>query len=306
MPGMTNTTESNEYRPLTIGLLHPGEMGGAVGAAAKSGRSRVIWASEGRSPSTRQRAVAFGLEDVGTLDNLVAASDFILSICPPDAAVDLARGVAARRFGGVYIDANAISPATAHAIARSIEDAGGQFVDAGIIGPAPAKPGTTRLYLAGQSAARVASIFDGSLVEAIAMQAGAGAASALKMAHAAWTKGSAALLIAVRALAVAQGVERDLMEEWRRSMPELVSRSEITAPGNARKAWRFVGEMEEIAATFRDAGLPDGFLRASGSIYEKLRGYKDAPAAPSFAEIASAILDAAALQGVKDGLTNAR
>ncbi len=303
---MTDGMPGSEDRPLTIGLLHPGEMGSAVGAAAKAGRSRVVWASDGRSPATRQRAAAVGLEDVGTLDRLIAGSDFILSICPPHAAVDLARTVAARRFGGVYVDANAISPATAHGIARLIESAGGKFVDAGIIGPAPARHGTTRLYLAGPSASGVAAIFDGSPLEAIAMEADAGAASALKMAHAAWTKGSAALLIAVRALAVAQGVEADLMGEWRRSMPDLASRSELTVPGNARKAWRFVGEMQEIAATFRDAGLPDEFPLASEKIYEKLRRYKDAPAVPSSADISSAILEARTFQSVEDGLTNAR
>lgn len=280
----------------TIGLLHPGEMGSAVGAAVATAHMRVVWASEGRSPASRERAALAGIEDVGTLDTLVAGSDIILSICPPDAAVDVARAVGARCFRGIYIDANAISPATAHGIARLIESAGGTFVDGGIIGPAPAQPGTTRLYLAGQSAANVAALFEGTAVEAIAMEGNIGAASALKMAFSGWTKGSAALLIAVRTLAVAEGVEGDLIGEWRRSMPDLLSRSETTVTNNVRKAWRFVGEMEEMAATFRDAGLPDGFPLASEEIYHKLSGYKDTPAAPSFAEVASAIRDAAALE----------
>ena len=135
----------------TIGLLHPGEMGSAVGAAVKVTGARVVWASEDRSLATRSRAARSGLEDVGTFDTLVAGSDFILSICPPDAAIDVARAVA-RRFRGIYIDANAISPASARSIAALIEAAGGNFVDGGIVGPAPAKHGTTRLYLAGQNA----------------------------------------------------------------------------------------------------------------------------------------------------------
>lgn len=273
----------------TIGLLHPGEMGSAVGAAAKSAGIRVVWASEGRSPASGNRAALSGLEDVATLDNLVAASDVILSICPPDAAVDLARAVAALRYRGVYVDANATSPATARSIAAVIEAAGGEFVDGGIVGPPPAKHNTTRLYLSGLRASRVAALFDGSPLEAIAMQGDIGAASALKMAYAAWTKGSAALLIAVRGLAVAEGVEADLIREWLRSIPDLPARSEAAVSNNARKAWRFVGEMGEIAATLRDASLPDGFLVASQEIYQRLSGYKDTPAAPSFAEVASAI-----------------
>jgi 3-hydroxyisobutyrate dehydrogenase-like beta-hydroxyacid dehydrogenase len=283
-------------REKTIGLLHPGEMGSAVGAAAKAARMRVVWASEGRSSTSCTRAAASGLEDVGTLDNLVAGSDLILSICPPDTAVDVARAVAARRFRGTYVDANAVSPATARSIAVVIEGAGGKFVDGGIVGPPPAKHGTTRLYLAGQSAVEVAALFDGSPLEAIAMDANIGGASALKMAYAGWTKVSAALLIAIRALAIAEGVEADLVEEWRRSIPDLPSRSEVAVTNNARKAWRFVGEMEQIAATFRDADLPYGFPLASQEIYERLRGYKDTLRAPSFAEVASAIRGAATLQ----------
>lgn len=275
----------------TIGLLHPGEMGSAVGAAARAVSARVVWASEGRSSASRDRAVRSNLEDVGTLDNLVAESNCVLSICPPDRALEVARAVAARRFQRIYVDANATSPATARRIAAVIEAAGGTFVDAGIVGPPPAKRGTTRLYLAGQSAAAIATLFDGSPLEAIAMNGDIGSASALKMAYAAWTKGSAALLIAIRALAIAEGVERELIGEWLRSIPDLPSRSEVAVTNNARKAWRFVGEMAEIAGTFRDAGLPDGFSVASEEIYRKLAGYKDASVTPSFAEVATAIRD---------------
>ena len=273
----------------TIGLLHPGEMGGATGAAAQAAGARVIWASEGRSAASRSRAVAAELEDVGTLAALVEQSDFILSICPPDVAIEIARSVAAQRFAGVYIDANAVSPATARTIAAIIEGAGGRFVDGGIVGPPPNKRGMARLYLSGQDAARVAALFDDSPLESIAMDAPIGAASALKMAYAAWTKGSAALLIAVRSLAISEGIEPDLLAEWQRSIPDLAARSEAAVSRNARKAWRFVGEMEEMANTFRDAGLPDGFPLAAREVYDRLEQYKDALRAPSIADVASAI-----------------
>src|SRR5581483_4750701 len=119
--------------------------------------------------------------------------------------------VATRHFCGVYIDANAISPATARTIWDVIEGAGGTFIDGGIIGPPPVKSGTACLYLAGEQATRVARLFDGSPLEAVAMKGEIGAASALKMAYAAWTKTSAALLIAVRALAIAEGIEAELI-----------------------------------------------------------------------------------------------
>jgi 3-hydroxyisobutyrate dehydrogenase-like beta-hydroxyacid dehydrogenase len=273
----------------TIGVLHPGEMGVTVGASARAGGSRVLWASEGRSAQTRERAAAAGLEDAKTLASVCAASGVILSICPPHSALDLARVVAAQGFSGVYVDGNAVSPGTARDIGRIIERAGATFVDGGIIGPPARARGTTRLYLSGEQAAPIARLFAQGPLEATALDGGPGAASALKMAYAAYTKGTAALLVSIRALAIQAGVDQALLGEWARSQPELGARSERAAGETARKAWRFAGEMAEIAATFDDAGLPDGFFRAAAEIYESLAGYKDAPGMPSVAEVAKAL-----------------
>jgi 3-hydroxyisobutyrate dehydrogenase-like beta-hydroxyacid dehydrogenase len=273
----------------TVGLLHPGEMGVTVGAAAKSAGGRVVWASEDRSPSSRSRASAHELEDLESIDRLVAAADFVISVCPPHSALEVARSVAMRRFPGVYIDANAVSPATTRTIAGMIENAGGTFVDGGIIGPPAAKSDTTRLYLSGREAARVAELFHGSVLEPVQMNAPIGAASALKMAYSSWTKGSAALLIALRAFAISEGIDADLLAEWRRSIPDLQARSERTLNLNARNAWRFVGEMDEIADTFKAAGFPAGFPLAAKEIYQRLGHYKHASSPPSFAEVANDI-----------------
>ena len=269
----------------TIGILHPGDMGSVVGACAVAGGARVLWASEGRSAGSRERATGAGLEDAGTVAALVAASDVILSVCPPHAALDLARDVAGRRFAGLFVDANAVAPATAREIGAVVEAGGANFVDGGLIGPPPRNAGSTRLYLSGREAKRAAALFEASALEAIAIADGPGAASALKMAYAAYTKGSSALLMAIRALASSEGVDDALLAEWRRSQPDLPKRSEAAARDNARKAWRFVGEMEEIAATFAAAGLPGGFHEAAAVIYERLAGYKDAAAPPSMADL---------------------
>lgn len=273
----------------TIGLLHPGEMGAAVGAAARADGARVLWASEGRGAATRGRAGAAGLEDARTLADVVRGSEVILAVCPPHAAADLARAVAAARFAGVYVDANAVAPATAREIGGIVEKAGGTFVDGGIIGGPPQKRGTTRLYLSGAAATRVAALFPRGPLEAIVVPGEPGAASALKMAYAAWNKGHAALLMAVRALAIAEGVNDALLREWALSQPDLPARSEAAVKGNARKAWRFVGEMEEIAATFAAAELPDGFHQAAAEIYRRLAPWKDAPAPPSVAAASRAL-----------------
>ncbi|MGH7322050.1 MAG: DUF1932 domain-containing protein [Candidatus Rokuibacteriota bacterium] len=113
--------------------------------------------------------------------------------------------------------------------------------------------------------------------------------SGVKMAYAGWNKGSQALLMAVRALATREGVDEALLGEWARSMPDLPKRSESAVAANVRKAWRFVGEMAEIAATFAAAGLPAGFHEAAGEVYRRLVGWKDTPAPPSVAEVAKAL-----------------
>ena len=259
----------------TIGVLHPGEMGSVVAACAREAGARVVWSSAGRRSATRERAAGAGLEDVGSLRDLVAASDVIVSVCPPEAALDVARDVAAAGFARMYVDGNAVSPATAREIAGVIEGAGATFIDGGIIGPPPRKRGTTRLYVSGAGAAQTKALFGDSALEVIVLDAPAGAASAVKMAYASWTKGTSALILSVRALAAIEGVEEALLAEWRTSQPQLLKRAEDAASGSAPKAWRFVGEMNEIAATFAAAGLPDGFHVAAAEIWRRLSSYKD-------------------------------
>jgi 3-hydroxyisobutyrate dehydrogenase-like beta-hydroxyacid dehydrogenase len=272
----------------TIGLLHPGEMGSAVGAAARTAGALVLWASEGRSAATLKRAQDDGLQDVKTVERLVAESQVILSVCPPASALDVAQEVSVHGFHGTFIDCNAISPDTTRDVGAIITAAGATYVDGGIIGPPPRRPGVARLYLSGGAAEAARAIFAGSLLEAIVVDGAVGAASALKMAYAGWNKGQQALLLAVRALAVREGVDEALIAEWRRSQKDLPDRSE-NAVGTARKAWRFVGEMDEIAKTFGAAGLPDGFHQAAGEIYRRLEEWKDTPNPPSLADVTKAL-----------------
>jgi len=253
-----------------VGLLHPGEMGASIGRALRIAGVEVRWVSEDRSPETRARAEAAKLADAATLRALVTLTDVVVSICPPYAALDVARGVAAKRFTGTYVDANAVAPATARRIAEVVEAAGARFVDADIIGgPVRGRTGP-RLYLSGVEAPAVASLFTGTPVQPVVLDGDATAASALKMCYAAWTKGSSAMLLAIRSLARAQGVEDALLAEWAMSQRQLTARSEDAAAATVPKAWRFVGEMEEIAATFGAAGLPDGFARAAAEVYRRL------------------------------------
>jgi 3-hydroxyisobutyrate dehydrogenase-like beta-hydroxyacid dehydrogenase len=274
----------------TIGLLHPGDMGATVGAAARLNEVQVVWASDGRGPRTRSRAEEARLTDVGSLPALVEHSRVILSVCPPHAATELARAVAEQHFSGVYVDANAVSPATSRDVRQIVEAAGASFVDGGIIGPPALKPGTTRLYLSGAESAQVVACFRRGPLEACVLDGPPGAASALKVTYAAYTKGTAALLIAIRTLAMHEGVDAALIREWEQSQAELPGHSAGAVRANARKAWRFSGEMEEIADTFAAAGLPDGFHRAAAEVYRRMTGYRDAANPPSVEEAATQVL----------------
>jgi 3-hydroxyisobutyrate dehydrogenase-like beta-hydroxyacid dehydrogenase len=259
----------------TIALLHPGNMGVTVGAAAATSGARVVWVSHGRSKATEERAKQAGLVDVGTLATAVRESDFILSVCPPHAALEVAQSVAEQKFRGIYVDANAVSRATAEQIGETVTQAGASFVDGGIIGSPVKRAGTTRLYLSGSRAPEVAELFSAGMLDARAIGETPGAASALKIAYAAWTKCTDALVLAILTLAAMEGVDKALVEEWNLSQPDLERRSVRAAAVAAPKAWRYVGEMREIAATFEAAGLPAGFHNAAADICERLTAFKD-------------------------------
>jgi 3-hydroxyisobutyrate dehydrogenase-like beta-hydroxyacid dehydrogenase len=255
-----------------IGLLHPGEMGSAVGRSLLDAGHEVIWASQGRSEDTASRASAAALRDVGTTAVMAGQAGVIVSVCPPHAAVDVASSVVG--FAGLYVDANAISPQTARRVCEIVEAGGASYADGGLIGPPPATAGTTRLYLSGPNADAARKLFDGTALDA-RIAAGPGepwAASALKMAYAAWTKGSAALLLDTWALAEALGVSEVLNAEWQMSQPALPDRLRGARRSAAAKGWRWVAEMQEVAATMTSAGLPDGFHQAASEVYRLTSG----------------------------------
>jgi 3-hydroxyisobutyrate dehydrogenase-like beta-hydroxyacid dehydrogenase len=241
-------------------------MGAAVGAVLRRQGHEVLWVSEGRSAATAARAAEANLEDAGSVAKLVQRCDVVLSICPPHAAADVARLVGSS-FDGVYVDANAISPETTREVGALLTAA--RYVDGGIVGSPPRSAGDSRLYLSGEAAEDVAALFRGGELEPVVLAGGIGAASALKMTYAAWTKGSSALLLAARETAREQGVEDALVAEWAQSIPELAARSERAQRSAAAKGWRWVGEMEEIADTFEASGQPRGFHEAAAEIYRR-------------------------------------
>lgn len=266
-----------ETRPMIVGFLHPGAMGASLAAACVADR---VWCGEARSVETRRRAEQAGIREVASLAGMAAQCDVIVSVCPPGSAVAQADAVAATGFDGVYADVNAIAPATARSIGSMFD----RFVDGGVIGPPVERPGTTRLYLAGAESAAVGRLWAGSALDVRALDGPIGSASAVKASFAAWNKGTQALLLAIRALAAAEGVDGALMDEWAISFPDLAIRSDRAAASSAPKAWRFEGEMLELAEAFVSNDLPAGFMQAAAEVFARLADCKGAPA-PDLASV---------------------
>jgi 3-hydroxyisobutyrate dehydrogenase-like beta-hydroxyacid dehydrogenase len=242
---------------MRVGLLFPGEMGAAAGAAAKA---EVVWAGEGRSRATADRAERAGLLDVGSVAELVAFSEIVLSVCPPAIAEDVAGQVFGLGFVGIYVDANAIAPARVKRIAAQ----GSRVIDGSIIGGSEAP----RLYLAGEpeDVRRVAELFDGTAVKATPLGTETGAASALKMAYGGWNKIGVALAAQAHSIARAYGVADALEAEG--VAGERVARF-------APRAWRWAPEMQEVADTCAELGLPAEMGGGAAELFSRWDKYRD-------------------------------
>lgn len=276
-------------------ILHPGEMGAALGARLVASGLRAGWISDKRSEPTRLRAEAAGLHDLGTLADGLAWSDLVISVCPPHGALELASAVAAHGFSGHYVDANAVSPATSTSVEQVIRQGGAGFTDAGIIGPPPHGNAQCRLYLAGDAATDLQSLLHHPPLNVRVLDGPAGAASALKMCFSGWNKARISLLMNIRALAHVHGVESALLNEWSSVEPALMRFVDDKQPAgsvmaSAYKAWRWAPEMTEIAQTMRDAGLPGTSHDGAAEVFDRLSGFKNRDGIPAFDELVEALL----------------
>ena len=279
----------------TIGILHPGEMGISVAASALQSGHQVCYASEGRSDATLARAAEHDLHDLKTLAELCKTCSIIISVCPPHAAVDVAQQVIDRGFKGLYLDANAISPHKSQRVGEMLTSADIRYVDGGIIGGPAWIPGETWLYLSGveSESKLIEKCFSEGPLEVNIVGEEIGRASALKMCYAAYTKGTTALLTSILALSESLSVREDLYTQWEHDWPGFPTQTESRARRVTAKAWRFAGEMDEIAETFEAQGLPGGYHWAAGEVYRRLRGFEELKEIeiPNLDEVLEALLN---------------
>lgn len=273
-----------------IGILHPGAMGISVAAATQKSGHMVYWASVGRSPHTQARAQQHHLLDGQSAAALCHTCTMLISVCPPHAAEEVAQQALAHGFTGLFVDANAIAPQRARRIGEMMAARGVAFVDGGIIGGPAWQPQSTWLYLSGLEAERVADCFAKGPLETQIIGTEIGKASALKMCYAAYTKGTSALLAAILGTAESLAVRDELMQQWQRDDPAFPTQTENRVRRVTAKAWRFAGEMEEIATTFEAAGLPGGFHLAAAEVYTRLADFKEQEEVPGLTAVLQALL----------------
>lgn len=283
---------------VTVGIVSAGAMGSALGARLREGGCRVVTTAAGRRARTRQRAELAGLDVLGSLGELLSTSDAVLSVVPPGAAREVARALAGA-MGTVgrtppVADLNAVSPETAAELAGILRRAGADLVDGSISGPPPTGPGTTRVYLSGPRAAEVAALpFAG--VELRVVGEAVGLASAVKMCTASVYKGRVALLAQALRTAHAHGVAEHVLDDLTTTGVADRDRTGTTLARASAKAWRYVAEMEEIAATQAAAGLPPELFRAFAAVYAELADRapelepEDVPAGLALAEVLDAL-----------------
>jgi 3-hydroxyisobutyrate dehydrogenase-like beta-hydroxyacid dehydrogenase len=257
----------------TVGVVSPGAMGSAVGAALARGGARVVATLDGRSERTRRLAEHDGIELLPDLESVVREADVVLSIAPPEAARAIADDVASAARAAaaqpLVADLNAVAPATVRAIADELSHGGLDLVDGSISGPPPWKPGTTRIYLSGARAHEIADLPTEG-VERIVVGDEVGTASAVKMSTASVYKGTSALLAHALLAAQANGVLEHVVDDLRAGSPQLVANVERRLASSASKSGRYVGEMREIAATQAAAGLTPALFEAMAEVFGAL------------------------------------
>ena len=255
-----------------VAVIAPGMMGSAVAHRLTDHKIEVRTLLTGRGPDTLARARQAGM--TGVNEDQIAACDIILSIVPPGSALGLAGQLApalrAAAKKPIYVDCNALDPATVLRIARVVEETGASFVDGGIIGGPPG-PGSksTRIYLSGPGAEKVTILEHYGLTMPI--QPGPiGAASAMKMSYAGITKGFTALGAAMMLAATRAGTAEALKAELSASQPALYGWLTKQMPKMYSKAYRWVAEMEEISAFVGEDPAGAQFYQAAASLYARI------------------------------------
>jgi len=257
----------------TIAVIGMGEMGAAIAGRLAERGARVLTSLGGRTEASARRAVAAGVE-VCDEETLVAEASLILSVVPPAVAEEVAAAfvplLARVEIAPVFLDANAIAPQTVKAMAKPFLAKRLPFGDASIIG-GPPRPGTLgpRIYMSGPIAKAAGTLRDFGLDTRL-LSSHLGDASALKMAYAGINKGMQAVGAAMVLGAYRNGAGESLLEELKQSQPQIHAFLARSFPAMYGKAYRWDGEMRQIAKFLEPEEGAVGMLTGAADLYEHI------------------------------------
>ena len=266
---MGNLGPQRPSRPI-IAVLSIGEMGFGIARLLMHNSYQVITNLDGRSESTRNRALQAGIK-VLSLHEVVLRSDIILSIVPPNDALAMGQSIATTAKHALpsnsekriaYIDLNAISPRLAKDISEAVNSANLIFVDGSILNfpPKLLEDGTwfkPVLVTSGPLSVAIPSEWSKELLPVLNIRhlnQKIGSASGLKMCFGSIFKGHVALAIQSYTTAQNLGVLEELRRELQEQFPVITETFDKMMLGSQYKAYRWIKEMEEIRETFHDEG----------------------------------------------------
>ncbi|EUB96174.1 Phosphogluconate dehydrogenase, NAD-binding protein [Rhizobium sp. CF080] len=256
----------------TIAIIGAGAMGSGIGRRLTDSGARVLTCLEGRSPETHDRARAAGMQPASLQD--IIEAEIVLSIVPPAEAIGVAEMLSAaigeRPSPVTFVDCNAISPDTMRQVAAAFRPGQATVLDGSIIGlpPQPGKAGP-RLYVSGDGADRSAVLAAHGL-QVRRIDGALGAASALKMCYAGINKGVTGLGTAMLLAAIGAGADQSLKQEMAESIPDLDRKLSVAIPEMYAKAYRWVAEMEEIAAFLGEDDPASLIFRGMAGLFQKM------------------------------------
>ena len=261
---------------MIIGLIGLGEMGSEIGRYLVMNDLEVISVYEGRSEISKKRASKYKIRDAGSIEQFCKISDLVISIIPPDKAIETANLYTSykNKDGQIYCDLNAISTITAKKIKLLLDEKKIDYVDGAIMGGPPTENYSPRIYLSGKLSEKL-NFLNGKGIELMVLKGSDFKASATKMVYASITKGSKALVAGALIAAKKNNVYDELMEELKYSEEyfSLVAKNQI--PSIKHKAYRWVGEMNEISLTYKESGLTGGFHSEAENVYELIKNLPD-------------------------------
>ena len=257
----------------TVAVISPGDMGHAVGQSLLEHGLDVITCLVGRSTRTQNLSRQANIREVATLEDLVTQADLILSILVPSEALRVAieMGKALLNTGAntYFVDCNAISPQKTLELESVISDSGGRYIDASIIGSPPGRQQPPRFYVSGAHHQAMTQLNDmGISIRTLGDEVGK--ASGIKMCYAGLTKGTTALHVALLTAAEVSGLAEDLFMELKYSQSNTLKEMEARIPRIPANAFRWIGEMDEIADTYSHLGVTPNFHRGAADVYQLL------------------------------------